>query len=290
MNTMKEISHRHATLAAFADEAGGELERQIAALSDNGISLLEIRGVDGKNIADYTVKELAPVKAALDAAGIRVWSVGSPIGKVKLADDFSAELARFERVLENAVFLGASCIRLFSFYGTDALEQKAAEAEVIRRLDAFLTLAAPTGVTLCHENEKGIFGDSPARCLALHKALPALKAVFDPANFIQCGVDPAAAWPQLAPYVHYLHIKDALAAGTVVPAGYGIGGLSAIIADFLAGGGEVLTLEPHLFAFKGLSALSASDAADILRNTRFATDREAFDFAVSALKTLLAAL
>ena len=40
------------TLAAFADEAGSSLTAQIAALQRNGIGLLEIRGVDGKSIAD----------------------------------------------------------------------------------------------------------------------------------------------------------------------------------------------------------------------------------------------
>ena len=41
-------------LAAFADEAASSLEGQIAAMKENGVELLEIRGVDGKNIADIS--------------------------------------------------------------------------------------------------------------------------------------------------------------------------------------------------------------------------------------------
>ena len=44
-------------LAAFADEASASLEGQIAAMQENDIAMLEIRGVDGKNIADLTLEE-----------------------------------------------------------------------------------------------------------------------------------------------------------------------------------------------------------------------------------------
>ena len=52
-------------LCAFADEASSELFGQIAALKRNGISQLEIRGVNGKNIKDLSSEEVKAVKAAL---------------------------------------------------------------------------------------------------------------------------------------------------------------------------------------------------------------------------------
>ena len=48
-------------LAAFADEAGAELSVQIAAMRKNGIGMLEMRGVDGKNCAQLTVEEAKDV-------------------------------------------------------------------------------------------------------------------------------------------------------------------------------------------------------------------------------------
>lgn len=272
-------------LSAFADEAGATLAEQIAALCENKIPYIELRGVNGKNISDHTPGEAEAVAKELAANGISVYSIGSPIGKVKLNQPFEKELARFENTLNIAKATGAKCIRLFSFFEWNTLEN--AEEEVIRRLSAFASLAKDSGITLCHENEKGIFGDTAERCRTLIEKVPNLASVFDPANFIQCGVNTLAAWEMLKESVQYLHIKDALSDGKVVPAGYGKGNLKTIVSDFIARGGKVATLEPHLHAFTGLSSLSGKDAETILQNHRFATNREAFDYAVKAFRELL---
>lgn len=267
---------------AFADEASPKLCGQTEALARNGLSLLEIRGVDGKNIADLTAEEAKEIKKKLDDAGIRVWSSGSPIGKVDIHLDFSAELERFKRTLETAVILGAENIRMFSFYKTSPDDQN----EVIDRIGAFLDLSRGSGVDLCHENEKGIFGDVANRCQSLHKALPELRAVFDPANFVQCGVDTKEAWALLSPYVKYLHAKDADKNGKVVPCGAGIGNIPYIFGEFYKAGGGVITLEPHLKAFVGLSALEGGDTSAV-GGMSFKSSDEAFDYAINAAKNIV---
>ena len=50
-----------------------------------------------------------------------------------------------------------------------------------------------------------------------------LDGVFDPANFVQCGIDTIEAFELLQDRITYLHIKDALPDGSVVPAGKGHG-------------------------------------------------------------------
>lgn len=86
------------------------------------------------------------------------------------------------------------------------------------------------GVHCCHENEKGIYGDTLERVEKLHKAIPVLRCVFDPANYIQCGDDPAVNFKALAPIIDYMHIKDALFKdGSVVPAGEGDGSVPSIL-------------------------------------------------------------
>lgn len=277
------------TLCAFADEAGAALSEQIDALTANGIPYIELRGVNGKNISDHTPEEAKEVADTLKAHGISVWSIGSPIGKVKITSPFDHELARFENTLAIARATGARCIRLFSFFDTSALGEGAHD-EVMARLTAFAETAENSGVILCHENEKGIYGDNTEKCRAIVDSVPAVRSVFDPANFVQCGVDTRKAWASLADSVYYLHIKDALLDGTVVPAGYGDGHVREIVSDYLARDGKVATLEPHLHAFTGLSALSGEDAKAILGNRRFAGGREAFDFAVSAFRSLLESL
>jgi len=272
-------------LCAFADEASSALSGQIAALKRNGISHLEIRGVNGKNIKELSRAEVKEVKSILDSEGISVWSIGSPIGKISLADDFHAHTEDFKRILEAADVLGAKKIRMFSFFPVKGMSEQTLKDAVCERIDTLLSLT-PEGITLCHENEKEIFGENTENCLFLHRTFPRLRAVFDPANFIQCGVDTEAAWKALRDYVDYLHIKDAVQDGTVVPAGMGIGNVPMIVGDYLARGGDMMTLEPHLFDFTGLSALENGKSVK-LGISAYKDNDEAFDAAVAALKAIV---
>lgn len=268
-------------LAAFADEADGRISEQIKAMTENGIDYLEIRGVDGQNISDITKEKAKEVRKQLDDAGLAVWSLGSPYGKIGICDDFGAHLDKFRYGLELAEILGAKHIRMFSFYvpSDDAEHYK---DEVMKRLEQFIAMAKGSGIILCHENEKGIYGDVATRCLEIHRTFPELKAVFDPANFIQCGQDTKLAWDMLAPYVEYMHIKDAMADGSVVPAGKGIGNLAYLLENY---NGSVLTLEPHLSVFDGFDKLEAEEKTKM--GYCYPSSRAAFDAAVNALKELI---
>ncbi len=272
-------------LCAFADEASPNLSEQIRAMTDNGIQYLEMRGVNGINVAKLTAAQAKDAAAELSAAGIKVWSLGSPAGKSPITDDFAAEEEQFKRLLDTAHITDAHCIRLFSFYGTEGREEY--RDEVLRRLARFLELAKDSGVILCHENEKGIWGDNGERCAAIHKALPELRAVFDPANFVQCGVDTLAAWQLLKPYTYYGHIKDALSDGRVVPPGQGMGHLREYLPDLVASTTGVLTMEPHLTKFVGLSALESPGEESVVGGLSFPTPRAAFDYAVTCLRDIM---
>ncbi|MBR1662755.1 MAG: sugar phosphate isomerase/epimerase [Ruminococcus sp.] len=259
-------------LAAFADEAAGDLTGQIAAMKKNGIALVEIRGVDGENIADISTAKAHEIHSRLSAEGIQVWSIGSPFGKIGIDDDFAPHLDKFRRCLETADILECRHIRLFSFYGTSDT------SPVLERLCAFIDAAKGSDIILCHENEKGIYGDTAAKCLEIHKALPQLRAVFDPANFIQCGQDTKSAWELLCPYIEYMHIKDALPDGSVVPAGKGAGKLPYLLSQYK---GEVLSIEPHLSVFEGFDRLENDEKTKM--NYCYPDSLTAFTAAVTAL-------
>ena len=271
-------------LCAFADEADANRLGQIEALTENAIPYLEIRGVDGINIADLPREKALQFKSELDAAGIKVWAIGSPAGKTNIHDDFDKALDQFRHLLDMAEIFEAKRIRLFSFYGTDGSDEYF--EEVCRRLNVFCDLCEEKGIIPCHENEKGIYGDIAPRCLAIHKAVPRLKAVFDPANFIQCGQDVMEAWEMLAPYVEYSHIKDAAPDGHIVPPGDGIGHLAEYLSLFAAQGCEVVTLEPHLAQFVGLKALEGVERSEV-GGLNFENNRAAFDHAANKLKEIL---
>lgn len=274
---------------AFADEASPIIDKQITALKENGLQGLEIRNVDNVNISEISNAKAKEVKKKLDDAGLTVWSLGSPIGKIDIEkDSFAVHTEKFRRTLEIAEILGAENIRLFSFFipkGKNPVDYK---QEVINRLGTFLDLANGTGITLCHENEKGIYGDIPERCLEIHKALPEMPAIFDPANYIQCGADTLKAWEIIKGFVKYLHIKDALPNGSVVPAGKGIGNLPFILDDFRKNGGKCVTIEPHLTVFSGLAALEKEGDKSVVGEVyRYPSNTLAFKAAADALKELI---
>lgn len=271
---------------AFADEASSSVDEQIKAMKENGLDGLEIRGVDGTNVSDITVEKAKEVRKKMDDAGLVTWSIGSPSGKIGIGDEFAPHLDKFKHMLEIADVLGAKMFRLFSFYMPGDEDPAIYRDEVMARLNAFCDAAEGSGVTLCHENEKGIYGDVASRCLDILTSVPRLKGIFDPANFIQCKQDTAEGWAMLRDKIVYLHVKDATAEGKVVPAGNGIGNLKMIAQQFKAQGGTAVTLEPHLTVFDSLASLEREGEKTRIDPFSYETPRKAFDAAVSAFRAL----
>lgn len=276
--------------AAFADESSDSLAGQIDALKRNNYQFLEVRGLDGKNVTKLTLAEAEEVNKKLVDNGLRVWSIGSPIGKVGIDEDFDAHVELYKHTLDLAKVFGAGHIRLFSFFMPKDKAPEEFRNLVMDRLSVLAEIAKTYGVIPCHENEKGIYGENAARCLEIHKAVPGLKAVYDPANFVQCGQETLSAWEMLHPYVEYMHIKDALSDGTIVPPGDGEGNVAAIIEKYAKQGGKVLTLEPHLFEFGTLKTLEQEGDESIVGGMAFATAEEAFDVGVKKLNEIVSRL
>ena len=272
---------------AFADESHDSLEGQIDALLRNNYKYLEIRGLDGKSFTDLTLGEAREVMSRLNDNNVKIISLGSPIGKIQMNDDFEQHLELYKHTLELASVFGAKYIRLFSFFMPKGQDCSVYKDTVIERMGIFADLAKQHGVIACHENEKGIYGEKAAQCLEIHQAVPSLRAVFDPANFVQSGQDTMEAWNVLHPYVEYMHIKDARADGQVVAAGEGIGNVPQLVRNYVAQGGTLFTLEPHLFEFIGLNNLEQEGNESIVGNMAFATSADAFDYAANRFKKIV---
>jgi len=272
--------------SAFADEYSSVFDEQIKGLLDNNIHMIEVRGVDGKNVSDLTAEEANVVRAKLDAAGIGVSAIGSPIGKISITDDMDEHIAKLRNTCEVAKILGTDRIRMFSFRIPNGEYEKYRD-EVMARMGRMLDVADEYGIRLCHENEKGIYGDAPDRCLELLTVFEGrLEGIFDPANFIQCGETPFEdCYNKLKDHILYMHIKDAVADGTVVPAGKGIGGIPQILKDLAENrcGEMILTIEPHLRVFAGLAELEAEGERTNVLGT-FETAADAFAAAASSLR------
>lgn len=274
--------------SAFADEAGDSVEEQIAALRENGIHLIEPRFFDKRGVLDLTEEELTEVRRKLDAGGITVGSLGSPVGKYTIDGDFDEYMnTTFRRALRAAEILGTKRMRIFSFFvPQDTLA--AHRDEVMRRMKKMVKVAAECGIMLCHENESAIYGQMPGEVRELLTEVPGLYGIFDPANYIMNGANPYEGIGATLIRPGYLHIKDAIyKTQTIVPAGEGEGAIGDII-DTVNGhtdGRVMLTLEPHLALF---AAFKSIDAHTELRGNRvFNNNREAFDFAVRSLEALM---
>ena len=275
-------------VSAFADEYSSDFDTQLGMLSDNGIKYIEPRFLYGKNVADLTEEEAKDAAKKLSAYGFGASSVGSPLGKINLADDFSEHLEKAKRVFEVANILGTKNIRMFSFYLREGKTPDECRGEVIEKLGKMIDLADGFGVTLCHENEAKIYGESPKRCLdILNEFEGKLKAVFDMGNFVLDGYHPYPdAYEMLKEHVEYFHIKDALYKGAIVPPGLG----EASIKEILAAHSEktsknfFITLEPHLETFDGLNALVGKTFENPYK---FASKEEAFLTAIKNLKEML---
>ncbi len=238
-------------LSGFADEISPDPAEQLATLAAESIAHLELRGAWSVNVADFTAEQLASFRSAVERAGVRVSAIGSPVGKIPVGAPLPPELDRMRRVADVAGELGTALVRVFSFYLPAGEPAERYRQQVIDRMGALTRIAEDRGLVLAHENEKEIYGDTPDRCADLITAVgsPALRATFDPANFVQCGVRPfSAAYPLLRPFLAYLQVKDALAAtGEVVPAGQGDGELRETLAALRDSGfAGYMSLEPHL--------------------------------------------
>ena len=279
-------------LSAFTDEYSPEIDKQIEGMLKNGIHYTELRGVDGKNVSEIDEAKAKEVKAKLDANGLAVWSIGSPLGKIKLTDDIEKHLELTKHCAELANVFGTPRMRVFSFYVPDTSNIAPYREQVIDWMGRMLEVAKAEGAILCHENEKGIYGEKIEGCVDIQKTFGGeYKCIFDPANFLQADVKPYPdAFAALGDSVYYMHIKDCNESKTIVPAGVGLGGIPQILGELNKREGQmVLTLEPHLTVFKGLAGLEAEGETSAIGNA-FRTAEEAFGAATNALKGIIAAL
>ncbi len=246
--------------SAFADEIDPMLSVQMDELDRYGIKYIEMRGVNGKNLVQHSLEEVKEIKKQLDERGFKVSAVGSPIGKIKITDDFGPHLDLFRHTVEIAKILETKYIRMFSFFIPEGEDPAKYRDEVLERWQKFIEASEGSGLILVHENEKDIYGDTAKRCLDLLQTLNCdrVRAVFDPANFVQCG---EVTWPDaynlLKDYIEYVHVKDAVYSDkSVVPAGHGDGRIYEILKDLYDSGFEgFLSIEPHLGNFVGFATL-----------------------------------
>lgn len=266
------------TISAFGDEIADDLREQLRTLRSLQIGALDLRGAWGKNVLNFDDDDVNAVRKTCAELGIAVSCIGSPIGKSPIVDPIEQELSNLLRIFRIADAAGTRRVRVFSFYPPDRSTNVRYDQhvdEAVSRLTRLAAMAQRDGFTLLLENEKGIVGDTIARCHAILSGVDSahLRFLWDPANFVQVGETKPTddGWASLGPTVGYVHIKDAVISdGGIRPAGEGDGQVGALLTKLRNAEYQgYLALEPHLAVASHSSGFSGPDgmkrAVDALR-------------------------
>jgi sugar phosphate isomerase/epimerase len=243
--------------AAIGDEAGPDLDSQLAALARLGWDLIELRNVDGHALADLSPAAFDRLVHRLAAAGVGTVCVDSRIANWArpVTGPLDLDVAELDVLAERCAALGTRYVRVMS-YPNDGLPDDVWGREAIRRLRLLTARAERAGLVLLHENCSGWAGRDADRMLRLLAEVdsPALGLVFDTGNGVEYGYDAYDLLAELLATVpeRVLHVQVKDAAGTADRPDYCYPGLGRCrVADCLrllldSGYRGVLSVEPHL--------------------------------------------
>jgi sugar phosphate isomerase/epimerase len=219
-------------LTGFCDETCEDknLERQFAVAAAVGLEWVSLRfynlGSGIRNILAADQADLDQIRSLLDKYRLRVSSIGSPIGKIKLHDvqdgtnnqyrPFEAYLAEeVQRICEIAQTLQAPLVRGFSFYHPRGTAAQQHVAEAATRLRAIARLCQAKGLIFGLEVEANLIGQTGELVneLAIQAGSPNLVSIFDGANLAVQGFSASSVWKQylaLRGTLGWVHVKDYL--------------------------------------------------------------------------------
>lgn len=249
-------------LTGFGDEISPDLTTQLEVMESVGIKHLELRGMKGKNVLELNSQEIEEARQILKEKNFKISAIASPIGKLKITDDFSLDLQRLKKAISLTHSFETKYIRIFSYYLPEESHLSYSK-EVIRRIKEMTEISEKEKIILLLENEDDVYGNTPERCLEILKNInsPYLRSTFDPANFIIAGVKPyTEAFPKMIKYIEYIHIKDArFSDEVIVPAGEGEGEIKEILKELKKRSFDgFLSLEPHLAISGKMSGFSGA--------------------------------
>jgi sugar phosphate isomerase/epimerase len=241
-------------LSAIADDISPDLSEQVRTLKDLNLGYIDLRSVDGKQVRDFTDKDVGRIRELLRRNDIRVSCIGSSVGHSSIDTSFYEGLAELARVIEIGKALGTHRIRIFGSCPPENIPSADYDEYLdrsLRHMERFITLAQRENVILLLENQRQTVVDTVARCYRLIRSLsgPHFRFLWDPANFVRVGEGRITedGWDLLGSEVGYVHIRDALLAdGRVVAAGEGDGQVRELLERLQAANyNGFLALEPH---------------------------------------------
>ncbi|HMO15982.1 MAG TPA: TIM barrel protein [Pirellulaceae bacterium] len=261
-------------VSGFSDEiaASKDIDQQLSVISALGLDYCSLRfvsiaGGPVKNTVDLSNAELARVRDKLGEYGVRVSSLGSPIGKVKLLDQEDGSTNQFvpwptylgehvRRACEVANELGTKLLRAFSFYHPKGTNAKQHISLACERLAEIAEVVADYGLILGLEVEANLVGHTGTLLAEIYETVanPHLVLVFDGANLVTQGFTEGEVYEEYLAMKNglgWIHVKDYRLAQSkrerdeyvdeealnqFVPVGVGDGAYGRVFADLASNG------------------------------------------------------
>lgn len=217
-------------LTGFADEAANEKTavQQYSAFAALGLRYYSIRFIDAgngiKNVMQIDDAEIQSLVKMQSDYGLKVSSIGSPIGKVKLLDvddGTSNRFVPFEQYLaedvqtacDRAEAFGAKLIRGFAFYHPKGTPPEDHLDQVCDQLGQIAEACDKRGLTFGLEVEANLVGQTGPLLAQIAEKVnhPAMLTIFDGANIVTQGFTADETYAQyldMKASMGWLHIKD----------------------------------------------------------------------------------
>lgn len=217
-------------LSGFADESANEKTavQQYTAFAALGLRYYSLRFIDAGNgiknvmkLDDAEINSLVKMQADY---GLKVSSIGSPIGKVKLQDidDGTANpYIPFDRYLKEDVAIacdraeafGSKLIRGFAFYHPKGTAPETHIDQVVDQLGQIAEACDRRGLTFGLEVEANLVGQTGPLLATIAEKVnhQAMLTIFDGANIVTQGFTPDETYAQylaMKPSLGWIHIKD----------------------------------------------------------------------------------
>jgi glucosamine-6-phosphate deaminase len=213
-------------LGVISDEISANFIEALDWLQAEGLKYVEIRMVDGINVANLTDEQADRVAREAAKRGLTISAIASPLFKCALdptrpvssgdmfgqaEETVEEHFAKLDRTIALAHRLGTGMIRIFSFWREQSPELY--RDEIITHLKRAAAIAEQANVKLLLENEGSCNGGFSFEVAALVRSVqsPSLQALWDPGNEAQREhwAYPGA-YNEVKNLLGHVHLKDAL--------------------------------------------------------------------------------
>jgi len=199
--------------SGIADEAGSDILSQVKAHKELGWQHIELRLVDGKNVAGaVSDQEFDLIRKVLDENEMQVTGFASAIGNWSrhINDDFNVDLDELKTAAKRMRQLKVKYIRTMTWKG-DGINKGDWRNKAFKRCKELAKIAADSDIILAHENCEGWGGLSAQNMVELKFAVdsPNFKLLYDLGNTISHGYEPWEFFKTIRGHFDYIHIKDA---------------------------------------------------------------------------------